>query len=169
MPDNKTNARENVRYIWKCNQKLVQAADQALDSFAKAPGTPASDLEVAVKIGFLSRLKTQRIEAFPFAKQASGQYFYTLTKDKEKIFGDAIRPASGAAPTAYIDAQGFTYLPCRYKEEKTLYIQVDRETAIDFLFKQLGLPIREDPGCAPEAADQKLEEGISKIKNYLRQ
>ena len=170
-----TGARDNIRYIWKCNQALLRYADDCLDAFvsrAKTAGISGSTIETADKLGVRGRLKTKTIEVVRFASLGTGRFSYTLTQDKKKKFGEVLRPITDFEPAGYIDLSGMTYLPCRFVPEgsndgETVYVQVDRETAIGFLFKILSLPIKEDPTYTAEETDRKLEEGKRAIEEYL--
>ncbi len=167
------NGRDNLKYIWKCNQALLRFADQALDAFAaKAKDFDPTEIEAAEKIGFRGRLKTKTVWAYPFASLKEGRFAYTLTQDKQKKFGDTIRPITDFSPVGYVDLSGFTYLQCKYSneqndEERFVFIQVDRETAISFLFRELSLPLKEDPRSLPEETDQKLAAAEEKIRASL--
>lgn len=170
-----SSARDNIRHIWKCNQELLRYADDHLDAYVKrlsASGSPASSIDIAEKLGFRGKLRTRTVEVYRFALLETGRYPYTLTQGIKKKFGEVLRPITDFEPTGYIDLTGMTYLQCRFipegsNEGTTVYVQVDRETAIGFLFKILSLPIKEDPTSSAEATDRKLEEGKKAIKEYL--
>lgn len=162
-----SQGRDNLKYIWKRNQELMRRADEALDAFA-ASCKESTPIEVAEKVTFLGKLKTVRIEACPFARMESGRHIFTFNPGVKKKFGDDLHPITDIAPAAYIDAERCTYFSCSYEpDHRFVYIQVDRETAVGFLFKVLGLPIKEDPSLVPAETDRLFEEAMQKIHNYL--
>lgn len=165
-----SGGRDNLKYIWKRNQDLLRFADDALDEFAKKQPS-VSHIEVAGKLGFGRRLKTEMVSAAPYAHMKGSPFSYRMTPDKEKKLGQVLTPATSQSPSAYIDEQGFTYLEARVNDGSAqpnfVYLQIDRQTAIDFLFKTLSLPIPDNPACTPEQTDQLLEEGEQRIRECL--
>ena len=161
-------------YTQQCNRELWAYAADALEEFAQAAtalSTKPRELDVVYHRGFRNRLKTRQVSAYAFGRLGEETFSYKLPAELERNLDRFIGRATTEFPTGYVDAQGNAYMECSCNygiyEKKLAWVQVERDSAVEFLFKALCLPPAVDPKDGKDEIRAKFEQAKQTIKEHL--